>query len=145
MSPKALAVSAALFTLMAGAAHAGTINFEATLKGSDEVPPTTSTATGTLHASLDTKAKVLTYDVHFTGLTGPAIAAHFHGPAAPGVNAPPVIPMTVLTSPIEADHVLTDAQMADVMAGKWYFNIHTTANPAGEIRGQVVRKRSSFF
>ena len=145
MSLKVFAISAALFTIAAGSAYAGTVDFEATLKGSDEVPPTTSTATGTLHASLDTKAKVLTYDVHFTGLTGPAIAAHFHGPAAPGVNAPPVIPMTVLTSPIEADHVLTDAQMADVMAGKWYFNIHTAANPGGEIRGQLIRKKQSWL
>jgi len=36
--------------------------------------------------------------------------------------------------------VLTDAQIADLTAGKWYANIHTQANPGGEIRGQVVAK-----
>ena len=78
-----------------------------------------------MKATLDTDTKEFTYDVTYSGLTGPAVAAHFHGPAAPGVNAPPVIVMTTLTSPISGSATLTDAQIADLEAGKWYFNVHT--------------------
>ena len=35
---------------------------------------------------------------------------------------------------------LTDAQAADMLAGKWYINVHTAANPGGEIRGQLIIK-----
>ena len=78
----------------------------------------------------------------YSGLTGPATAAHFHGPAAVGANAPPVVPVpaTALANPIKGDATLTDAQAADLAAGKWYFNIHTAANKGGEIRGQVMKK-----
>ena len=65
-------------------------------------------------------------------------AAHFHGPAGAGVNAPPVVNLTPLESPITGSAVLTDAQVADLKAGRWYINIHTAQNPKGEIRGQVV-------
>jgi len=43
-----------------------------------------------------------------------------------------------LTSPITGSASVTDAQAADLRAGKWYVNVHTAANPGGEIRGQVV-------
>src|SRR6266851_816002 len=42
-------------------------------------------------------------------------------------------------SPIKGSATLTDAQAADLTAGRWYFNIHTAANKGGEIRGQVVK------
>jgi hypothetical protein len=45
-----------------------------------------------------------------------------------------------VTDPIKGTVTLTDAQMADVMAGKWYANVHTAANPAGEIRGQMIKQ-----
>ena len=64
--------------------------------------------------------------------------AHFHGPAAPGANAPPIIVVKDLPSPMKGTATLTDAQIADLQAGKWYFNIHTSAHPGGEIRGQLA-------
>ena len=70
---------------------------------------------------------------------GPAMAAHFHGPAAVGAKAPPVLPVKATASPIEGQAVLTDAQISGLEAGLWYFNIHTAANPGGEVRGQVVK------
>ncbi len=71
-------------------------------------------------------------------MTGPVTAGHFHGPAAAGANAGVVVPFAgSLASPITGSATLTDAQIADLKAGKWYVNLHTAANPGGEIRGQV--------
>lgn len=125
--------------LFCGAAQAEMVAFNATMNGASEVPPKTTDGKGTASASLDTTTKVLTYGVQYTGLSGPATAAHFHGPAEPGVNAPVVLPFPTPTSPIQGTATLTEPQMADLMAGKWYANVHTAANPAGEIRGQLVR------
>jgi hypothetical protein len=133
----ALAASAAL--LAAGMANAATLHFDTTLKGANEVPPHDVGGTGKVMATLDTVSKSFSYKVTYSGLTGPATMAHFHGPAAPGANAPPVVPVpkTALANPMMGKATLTDAQIADLEAGKWYFNIHTAANPGGEIRGQL--------
>ena len=91
-------------------------------------------------ASLDTATKSLTWTVEYSGLSGPATAAHIHGPADPGANAGIVVPFTGnLASPIKGSATLTDAQIAQLEAGKWYVNIHTEANKGGEICGQLVR------
>jgi hypothetical protein len=92
---------------------------------------------GTVSADLDTTSRNFTYVATYSGLTGPAVAAHFHGPAVAGANAPPVIMIKDLGSPIKGSAVLTPAQMTDLQAGKWYFNVHTKAHPTGEIRGQL--------
>jgi len=134
-----LAIAAAVLSLsLAGVADAATLHFATSLKGSDEVPPNTTTGTGDVKAKLDTTSKVFSYVVTYSGLTGPATMAHFHGPAAPGVNAPPIITMKTLPSPIKGTATLTDAQIADLQAGNWYFNVHTAAHPPGEIRGQLA-------
>ncbi len=125
--------------LLCGAARAETVPFSATLAGASEVPPKTTAGTGAATASLDTTTKVLTYGVEYSGLSGPATAAHFHGPAEPGANAGVVVPFPMPASPIKGTATLTDAQMSDLMAGRWYANVHTAANPAGEIRGQLTR------
>jgi hypothetical protein len=66
--------------------------------------------------------------------------AHIHGPAAVGANAGVVVPFKApVTSPITGTATLTDAQMADLEAGKYYANVHTAANPGGEIRGQLMK------
>src|ERR1700750_2990869 len=83
----------------------------------------------------------LTYSVKFEGLSGPALMAHIHGPADPGANAPPVVPLTGTTSPMTGTATLTDAQAADLKAGKYYVNVHTAANKGGEIRGQITAKK----
>jgi len=131
------AAAAVLQAAVAGAASAATLHFTAALKGSDEVPPNTTTGKGDVSATLDTATKAFDYTVTYAGLTGPASAAHFHGPAAPGANAPPIITVKAPASPIKGEATLTAAQIADLKAGKWYFNVHTAAHPSGEIRGQV--------
>ena len=74
------------------------------------------------------------------GLTGPAKAAHFHGPAAAGANSGVQIDIGKmgLASPMHGSATLTAEQETDVMAGMWYINIHTAKHPDGEIRGQVM-------
>ncbi len=128
-----LATAAAVLVLMAaGAAQAEIIHFGATLTGA-------GAGKGELTAELETTEHTLAYRATYSGLTGPATAAHFHGPAAPGANAPPVVMVTDPSSPIGSSVLLNQAQQDDLLAGKWYFNVHTQANPAGEIRGQLQR------
>ncbi|HEY3798908.1 MAG TPA: CHRD domain-containing protein [Caulobacteraceae bacterium] len=133
----------AALLLSAGSAFAATENFTATLKGADETPPTTSAGTGALTASLDTKSNVFKYSVTYSGLTGPAVAAHFHGPAPVGKAAGPVVPVPkdqMGANPMTGQATLTAAQEKDLEGGLWYFNIHTAANPGGEVRGQVTKQ-----
>lgn len=121
------------------AAQAAMVNLKATLSTASEVPAKTGDGSGMLTGTLDTSTHELKYHVAYKGLSGPATAAHFHGPAAAGANAGPQVAVktTPIDSPIEGTATLTPAQEKDLMDGKWYFNIHTKANPGGEIRGQV--------
>lgn len=115
-----------------------TQTFRATLSAAAEVPSNASPGTGTLEATFDKASSVLKWRVTYTGLTGPATMAHFHGPAMPGANAGVVVPFPSAASPAEGSATLTPAQLTDLMAGKWYVNIHTAQYPGGEIRGQVL-------
>jgi hypothetical protein len=123
--------------LTAGGAQAEQMKFTAVLAPG---PGVTSSGKGMATAMLDTSTKMLTWGVDYSGLSGPATAAHIHGPADPGANAPIVVPFTGnVASPIKGSAVLSDAQIQQLEAGKWYVNIHTEANKGGEVRGQLVR------
>jgi hypothetical protein len=121
---------------------AATAHFHATLNGNTEVPATSSTGAGTLEATLDTTTMALDYTLTWSGLTGPATMAHFHGPAAPGKNAgvQVVIGGTGPSSPVHATATLTADQMAQLDHGMWYVNVHSKKFPKGEIRGQVAKQ-----
>lgn len=119
---------------------AGSVSFSATLSAAAEVPANTSAATGRLDATLDKGSNALRWTMTYSGLTGPATMAHFHGPALAGANAGVVVPFPSAVSPAAGETMLTPMQIDDLMAGKWYANVHTVAHPGGEIRGQVVRK-----
>ena len=111
----------------------------ARLSGANEVPAASSNGSGTLSANLDKATSVLSWTVTYSGLSGPVTAGHFHGPAMMGQNAGVALPFTgSVESPIRGTATLTPAQMDAVMNGKWYVNLHTAANPGGEIRGQVA-------
>ena len=131
-------LSAILFGGTVGA-RAELVKLQADLKGSNEVPPNTSTGSGKAEATFDTDTKFLTYTVTYSGLTGPAMGAHFHGPSEAGKNAGIALPFKSAQSPIQGTATLTDAQAADLLAGKWYANVHTAANPGGELRGQMTK------
>ena len=136
-----LAAFAVAAIVAAAPAYADMEKFKADLTGPGEVPPTTSTGTGTIEASYDTATKTLTWSGSYSGLTGPEIAAHFHGPAALGVNAPVMVPVDAKESPFKGSATLTDAQAKAFDGGMVYFNIHTAANKAGEIRGQMTMEK----
>ena len=122
-------------------ASAETVNYKAMIVPSSEVPPVTnSQGMGQLAATYDTVTKVLTYTTTYSGLTGPAAMAHFHGPAPVGQNSGVMVPITGdLASPIKGTVTLTDDQAKALTDGDMYFNIHTPTNKGGEMRGQVVK------
>ena len=89
--------------------------------------------------TFDTATKMITYSVTYTGLSGPAAAAHIHCGAAAGANSGVAVPFPSATSPITGSATLTDAQVADLEAGKCYVNVHTAANKGGEVRAQLTK------
>jgi hypothetical protein len=106
------------------------------LSASNEVPPNASSGSGSAKVELD--GNVVKWTVTYAGMTGPVTAGHFHGPAPAGSNAGVVVPFAgPLASPIIGSATLTSAQVDQLKSGMWYINLHTAANPGGEIRGQV--------
>lgn len=109
--------------------------------GAQEVPAVTGTGAGTMTGSYDTVSKQLIYTINWTGISADATMAHFHGPAAVGETAGALEPLTIVTNGVSGLATDTISASADLhsalMAGKVYYNIHTAANPDGEIRGQV--------
>jgi hypothetical protein len=139
MSKTTLAVLA-LGAAVAFAGPAFAEKMKATLDGKSEVPANASAGKGTADIDYDAATKKLTWKLTYSGLSGPATAAHFHGPAEAGKNAGVAVAIPNATSsPAEGSATLTDAQAADLQGGRWYINIHTNANRGGEIRGQVVK------
>ena len=130
----------ALVAALASPALAETVTYSAALKGADEVPPNDTKGSGMVEAKYDTATMKLSYTVTYSGLTGAATAAHFHGPAKAGVNAGPIITLENLASPIKGESTLTAEQAKQLADGLWYLNVHTAAHPPGEIRGQLMKK-----
>ena len=128
--------------LVALPAYAEMVNLGADLSARSQVPPNASSATGRADIRLDTTSGNLSWTINYSGLTAPLSAAHFHGPAAVGANAGVIVPIANAgaSSPLTGMATLSPTQVADVLAGRWYVNIHTSNNPGGEIRGQVVRR-----
>lgn len=120
-------------------ANAAVTTYKATLSAASEVPPVTGAGAGTAAVSVDPVTKEVSWNVSYSGLSGPAAAAHIHCGAAAGANAGVSVPLgTDLASPIKGTGKMTDAQLADLQAGKCYVNIHTAANKGGEVRGQLA-------
>lgn len=126
-------------TACSSTAMGTTTAITAKLSGANGVPPVTTAGTGMLDASFNKTTSVLTYTVTYSGLSGPVAAGHFHGPAMAGANAGVALGFSgSMESPIKGSATLTAAQAADLLAGKWYVNLHTAANKGGEIRGQAT-------
>ncbi len=121
-------------------AHAATVAFKTNLGGANEVPPVNSKGSGSATVTLDTATKQATWKVEYTGLGGPAAAAHIHCGAPAGGNAGVavnLVPSGTPATPIQGSGAMTDAQIAQLEAGQCYINIHTAENKGGELRGQL--------
>jgi CHRD domain len=132
----------AMLGLSAAVAFAGPAfadKMKATLDGKAEVPPITTEGKGTADIDYDPASKKLSWKLTYSGLSGPATAAHFHAAEAGKNGGVAVAIPNAGSSPAEGSATLTDAQAADLLAGKYYVNVHTAAHPGGEIRGQVTK------
>jgi hypothetical protein len=140
---RSLAVCLAAVALVISVpAAAAVVHFTAKLNGASETPPNDAKGTGNAVVSLDTATKKITWKVTYSGLSGPATMAHFHGPAPAGKAAGVAVPLTPpLASPVRGSATLTDAQVGDLKGGQWYVNIHTAAHPDGELRGQLTEQK----
>jgi hypothetical protein len=133
-------LAAAVSAAFVSAASAATVSYSARLSGRSEVPKTDSKGKGKFDGSFDTQSKVMKYTLTFDGLSGPAAAAHIHGPATRLQTAGVVAPLGDKnpTSPVSGSVTLTDDQVKMLQSAKLYVNVHTAANPGGEIRGQIT-------
>lgn len=132
---------------LSGIAGASRVDFTINLDGTQA--GTGSAATGTGTATIDTETNLLTWNISFdanalTNGAGSVTAAYFHvGPA--GVSGPAITPPGNVagagTSPIGGSAAITDSNEAKLLAACIYFDIQTTAFPAGEIRGQLVPEK----
>lgn len=190
--PTFVALAALGFFALPAAAEE--VKYMAELTGEAQVPPVDTEARGMADITVDTDAMTVTWRITHEGLSGAPIAGHFHGPASPEENAPPVIDMgdgaygatrevqdgedAAAEADTQADTQagagsdtqagagseanagaaegddtvpdiwegsieVTEEQLADLQAGRYYINIHTEAHPDGEIRGQVVEGEAS--
>jgi uncharacterized membrane protein len=116
-----------------------TLLLKATLSGTAEVPAVNTTASATGVFALT--GNQLNYVINYSGLSGNATASHIHGPADVTGTAPVIIPFTVsagTSGTIAGTVAVTSDQLTYLLGGRTYANIHTAANPGGEIRGQIT-------
>jgi Cu/Zn superoxide dismutase len=120
-------------------AEAALITINVTLSGANEVPPLTGPGAGSAQLTFNDATKELKYTLHQRGLSANLVtAAHIHRGAA-GTNGPVVYALaTAGFDDVAGSITLTDADVSDLRAGNFYLNIHSTGNPAGFARGQIV-------
>ena len=99
---------------------------------------TGSPGTGLATMTVDTDTGLFSWTIVWDGLSGPAVVAHFHGPAFPDQNAGVQVGTGVAGPPVVGNAVLNPLQVSDLLNGLWYLNLHTTTFGGGEIRGQVI-------
>jgi Cu/Zn superoxide dismutase len=124
--------------------------FEAILTGAQQVPPVATTATGMGTVVLNATEDQITVNLDFSGLTSNANAAHIHGAAAAGFNAGVLFDFSSVTPAATSGSIpqqifsITPGQVAQLKAGEFYFNIHTSNFGGGEIRGQIMAPSQKF-
>ena len=132
---------AALLAAAATPASAGILNLVAMLDGAQEAPnPVNTPGTGLGTVTYETQTNLLSWNVTFGNLLGTTSNAHFHGPAPRGVPAGVAVgiaSISGLNSPMIGSTTLTAAQESQLLSELWYINVHSSAYPGGEIRGQV--------
>jgi hypothetical protein len=115
--------------------HPGDSLWVATLTGSQESPPVTSTGTGTAAVILGAAKTSLRYHVNTTGLT--LTNAHIHKAVAT-IAGGVIHPFSPIAAVMDGTIALSGTDAQDLADGLWYVNVHTVANPGGELRGQLM-------
>jgi CHRD domain-containing protein len=142
----------AMVALLAGVgtARADTLlPFTAVLNGAQETPPVASPSQGMALVTYDVDTGLLCYALSFSPLTSQELVAHFHGPAAPGVAAPILFPITPSPSPVGSPKngcvgPLSKTDVKNLKKGLLYLNVHSANFPLGEIRGQVFPEKPRY-
>lgn len=138
---RAVVISALL--AVPGWSQAATYSLFASLDGAQEVPSVPTPGTGTGVMTYDNVTNLLSWNITFSDLLAGTTVAHFHGPAAPGMGASPIVTIPLgaslgMTSgTLLGSATITDTNEAQLLSDLWYINIHTSLHPGGEIRGQV--------
>jgi hypothetical protein len=133
----------ALSCSFAAPALADIVVLRADLRGENEVPAVTTGARGSAEVRVDLTSRQVSWVVDYEGLTTPLSAAHLHGPAATNANAGilvPFQPQATRQGKIVGKATITEQQVNDMLAGRWYVNLHTPSFPSGEIRGQLFKR-----
>ncbi|MEW5990363.1 MAG: CHRD domain-containing protein [Chloroflexota bacterium] len=137
------------------AADPPTPAFGGPVDGAQEVPPVVTAASGEATVVISADDSTIWYVVEYSGLSGALAAAHIHTGAA-GANGGVILPLAASASPMvgtltaadftASGSITTFAEaVAAIKAGTTYVNLHTAANPGGEIRGQVLAKGDAHF
>ena len=120
-------------------------NVTGTASGAQEVPAVASSGTGDIISTYDADANMLEYTITWTGLNDNVNNMHFHGPADPTISAGVAINIPGWTATkagtVSGTATLTETQEAELLGGKWYYNIHTPFKTSGEIRGNLTATR----
>ena len=120
-------------------------NVTGSASGAQEVPVVASNGTATIVSTYDADANTLAYTITWADLNDNVNNMHFHGPADPTISAGVAIAITGWTATkagtISSTATLTETQEAELLGGKWYYNIHTPFKTSGEIRGNLTATR----
>lgn len=136
---RTFAVAASLAAVSMASATIWT--FGGLMDGLQENPPNGSPGFGAFSGTLDDITGAITLTGGYSSLVAPVTAAHIHGPALPGFNGPVILPLTTsggTSGTLNGVGTYTGPQITDLLAGKHYVNVHSTAFPGGEIRGQIT-------
>jgi hypothetical protein len=116
------------------------------LTGANEVPPVNTTGSGSADISFDPDMKMIGYEISWSlgSAADSTVGMHFHGSetGSDTTSSPVVIPLSGFTRDNSGSfsgmtRELTDAEVAQLLAGKWYLNIHSGTYPGGELRGNI--------
>ena len=117
------------------------------LSGAAEVPPVTQAGSGSIKVKYDTTTNIISYDLTWQlgSTSATTTGMHFHGDenGSPTTNSPVQIGVTGFNTGASgtvsgSTVALTPVQENQLLAGKWYFNIHSSNFPSGEIRGNII-------
>lgn len=135
----AMAVAALLTAAASTSVPAETIHLHADLTGEAQTGGSVMGAGGEAEATLDTETMIIEWTVSYHDMSGPLTGAHIHGPAEPGSNAGIAIAFDgIVSSPFSGAAELTAEEIAGLLEGLYYVNLHTGAHPGGEVRGHLM-------